>query len=63
MARPAKTAYPIFIVKPLTDNAPLNCIYIVISGRDEEGCIAPMIEDLHMELKSHGIPHEDNSRR
>src|ERR1700733_11420934 len=37
---------------------PLSLLSIVIPARDEEGCIASMVEHLHIELKLRGVPHE-----
>jgi dolichol-phosphate mannosyltransferase len=36
----------------------LTKLSIVIPARDEEGCIATTVEDLHQELSRHQIPHE-----
>jgi len=36
----------------------LQLLSIVIPARDEEGCIASMVEHLHLELRLQGIPHE-----
>jgi len=36
----------------------LRLLSIVIPARDEEGCIASMVEHLHLELTLRGIPHE-----
>jgi dolichol-phosphate mannosyltransferase len=36
----------------------LTLLSIVIPARDEEGCIASMVEHLHVELKLHEVPHE-----
>ena len=30
----------------------------MIPARDEEGCIASTVENLHVELRLHNIPHE-----
>src|ERR1700722_7897573 len=38
--------------------APLTRLSIVVPARDEEGCIASMVEHLHVELKLHNVPHE-----
>src|SRR5262245_1285437 len=38
--------------------SPLKLLTIVIPARDEEGCIAGTVEQLHLELELHGIPHE-----
>src|SRR5262245_41558824 len=37
---------------------PLTLLSVVIPARDEEGCIAATAEHLHVELRSHNIPHE-----
>jgi dolichol-phosphate mannosyltransferase len=37
---------------------PLSLLSIVVPARDEEGCIASMVEHLHIELKLHEVPHE-----
>ena len=37
---------------------PLTRLSIVIPSRDEEGCIAATVEDLHRELCTHAVPHE-----
>ena len=37
---------------------PLKLLSIVIPARDEEGCIASMVEHLHIELQERGVPHE-----
>jgi dolichol-phosphate mannosyltransferase len=37
---------------------PLQLLSIIIPARDEEGCIAPTVEHLHLELKLNRIPHE-----
>jgi dolichol-phosphate mannosyltransferase len=36
----------------------LQLLSIVVPARDEEGCIASMVEHLHLELTLQGIPHE-----
>lgn len=38
--------------------APLRLLSVVIPARDEEGCIAPTVEHLHLELRLNGVPHE-----
>lgn len=38
--------------------AAIELLSIVIPARDEEGCIAAMVEHLHLELKLHAIKHE-----
>ena len=37
---------------------PLTLLSIVIPARDEEGCIASAVENLHGELRRHDVPHE-----
>ncbi|HWF20428.1 MAG TPA: glycosyltransferase family 2 protein [Verrucomicrobiae bacterium] len=37
---------------------PLTLLSVVVPARDEEGCIASMVEHLHIELKLHNVPHE-----
>lgn len=37
---------------------PLSLLSVVVPARDEEGCIAHMVEHLHLELKLNNIPHE-----
>jgi dolichol-phosphate mannosyltransferase len=39
-------------------NPGLSLLSIVIPARDEEGCIASMVEHLHLELTLQRIPHE-----
>jgi len=39
------------------DKKPLTLLSVVIPARDEEACIAPTVEHLHVELQRH-IPHE-----
>jgi dolichol-phosphate mannosyltransferase len=41
-----------------TEAPPLTLLSVVIPARDEEGCIASTIEDLHSELRARDIPHE-----
>jgi dolichol-phosphate mannosyltransferase len=36
----------------------LVLLSVIIPARDEEGCIASMVEHLHIELKLHDVPHE-----
>lgn len=44
---------------PADPNAPkLTLLSIVIPARDEEGCIASAVENLHVELSRHDVPHE-----
>jgi len=38
--------------------AGLQLLSIVIPARDEEGCIASTVENLHRELELHQVPHE-----
>lgn len=38
--------------------AQLKLLSIVIPARDEEGCIASMVEHLHTELRLNNVPHE-----
>ena len=38
--------------------APLTLLSVVIPARDEAGCIATTVEDLHRELQRQTIPHE-----
>jgi len=38
--------------------APLTLLSVVIPARDEAGCIATTVEDLHRELQRHAIRHE-----
>ncbi len=37
---------------------PLQLLSVVIPARDEEGCVATTVENVHQELKQNGIPHE-----
>jgi len=37
---------------------PLSLLSVVIPARDEEACLGPMTEQLHLELKLHRVPHE-----
>lgn len=37
---------------------PLTLLSVVIPACDEEGCIAAMVENLHLELRRHDVPHE-----
>jgi dolichol-phosphate mannosyltransferase len=37
---------------------PLKLLSIVIPARDEEGCIARTVENLHAELRRNNIPHD-----
>jgi dolichol-phosphate mannosyltransferase len=37
---------------------PLHLLSVIIPARDEEGCVAATIEQLHDELRRHEIPHE-----
>ena len=36
----------------------LKLLSIVIPARDEEGCVASMVEHLYIELGLHDVPHE-----
>src|SRR5437762_6625700 len=36
----------------------LELLSVVIPARDEESCIASTVENLHVELRLHHIPHE-----
>ena len=36
----------------------LQFLSVVIPARDEEDCIASMVEELHVELRLHNVPHE-----
>lgn len=36
----------------------LELLSIIIPARDEEGCICSTVEQLHMELRLHNVPHE-----
>jgi dolichol-phosphate mannosyltransferase len=36
----------------------LTLLSVVIPARDEEGCVASTVQQLHRELTGHGIPHE-----
>lgn len=38
--------------------SPLSLLSVVIPARDEEGCLASMIEHLDLELTLHLVPHE-----
>jgi dolichol-phosphate mannosyltransferase len=44
--------------QPASNPSLLNLLSIVIPARDEEGCVAETVEQLHAELKAHDIPHE-----
>ena len=37
---------------------PLTLLSVVIPARDEEGCIASAVENLHLELGRNNVPHE-----
>jgi dolichol-phosphate mannosyltransferase len=41
-----------------TPRPPLQMLSVVIPARNEEGCIAPTVEHLHLELHLQQIPHE-----
>lgn len=40
------------------DRPPPSLLSVVIPARDEEGCIAATVENLHVELRLNAIPHE-----
>jgi len=40
------------------NKVPLRLLSVVIPARDEEGCIAPTVEHLYLELGRHSVPHE-----
>ena len=44
--------------EPVPPSKPLGLLSVVIPARDEEGCVARAVEHLHVELRSHAIPHE-----
>jgi dolichol-phosphate mannosyltransferase len=43
---------------PNPNAAPLKFLSVVIPARDEEGCVVPAIENLHLELHRQNVPHE-----
>ena len=44
---------------PGSDNrTPLCLLSIVVPARDEELCVGPMVEHLHLELRINKVPHE-----
>ncbi|MBA2269839.1 MAG: glycosyltransferase family 2 protein [Verrucomicrobiota bacterium] len=43
---------------PAHQPPPLTLLSVVIPARDEGGCIASTVENLHLELQRHDIPHE-----
>src|SRR5437763_1779935 len=43
---------------PPTSQEPLMLLSVVVPARDEAGCIAAMVEHLHVELRMHSVPHE-----
>ena len=43
---------------PESNREPLRLLSVVIPARDEEGCISPTVEHLHLELQLRGVPHE-----
>jgi Glycosyltransferases involved in cell wall biogenesis len=43
---------------PSVPREPLRLLSVVIPARNEEGCIAGMVEHLHLELRLQQIPHE-----
>jgi dolichol-phosphate mannosyltransferase len=44
--------------QPHPESAPLKLLSVVIPARDEEGCIASTVRNLHAELQREGIPHQ-----
>ena len=40
------------------NKVPLRLLSVVIPARDEEGCIAPTVEHLYLELGRQNVPHE-----
>ncbi|HLG95332.1 MAG TPA: glycosyltransferase family 2 protein [Bryobacteraceae bacterium] len=46
------------MTQPRPGNTQLNLLSIVIPARNEEGCLGPTVEKLHVELRSHNVPHE-----
>ena len=40
------------------DKKPLELLSVVIPARDEEACVASTVENLHVELRLHNVPHE-----
>jgi len=43
---------------PLGKENPLSLLSVVIPARNEEDCVVPTVERLHLELRLAGIPHE-----
>ena len=43
---------------PRLQKPPLRLLSVVIPARDEEGCIAATVEQLHLELQLHHVAHE-----
>jgi dolichol-phosphate mannosyltransferase len=43
---------------PPAPGRPLSLLSVVIPARNEEACIGPTVEHLHLELRLHQIPHE-----
>lgn len=43
---------------PPEEAAPLRLLSVVIPARDEAGCVAATVEQLHLELRRHDVPHE-----
>src|SRR5437762_12959593 len=37
---------------------PLSLLSVIIPARNEAGCILSTVQHLHLELQSHGLPHE-----
>ena len=46
------------LVTPDPNASKLKCLSVIISARDEAGCIASTIEHLSLELRLHKVPHE-----
>ncbi len=46
------------VSRPPATLAQLTLLSVVIPARDEAGCIATTVQDLHLELQRHTIPHE-----
>ena len=44
--------------KPPANAPALKLLSIVIPARDEEGCVAETVEQLHEELRANSVPHE-----
>ena len=43
---------------PPVPREPLRLVSVVIPARNEEGCIVPTVEHLHLELRLQQVPHE-----